>query len=318
MVKPILSIIIVSYNTADITINCLRSIFKDKRLTFDLSDLSTGEIPAEIIVIDNASADNSVSLIKKLKKPIRIIQNTKNLGFGKANNQGIKVSIGNYILLLNSDTIIVHSSISQCLNWLSSHPEAGICTAQLLNTNKTIQATGGFFPNLLNVFTWSTGLDDLPLTNQIIKPFHPHTPNFYTHDSFYQKNHQQDWVTGAFMLLRRSLLAKPGLFDPNFFMYSEEVEWLYRIKKSHPNMQTWYLIDPQVIHLGGASSQTKSFPILKEYQGVLAFFKKHQPSYQTSLVKIMLRLSSLLRFVLFKIIGQTDKAKIYHQAWSTF
>ncbi len=299
--NPILSIIIVSYNTAEITLNCLKSIKEDKGLK---------NIDYEIIIIDNDSKDNSVSKIKnfKIKNSLKtknykleIIQNSINAGFGKANNQGIKIAKGNYILLLNSDTIILHSSISQSLDWLCSHPEASTCTAQLLNKDKTIQASGGYFPNLLNVFTWSTGLDDLPLVNKIIKPLHPHTPIFYTHDNFYLKDHQQDWVTGAFMLTRKELLNKVGGFDENYFMYGEEVELSYRIKKITKNNQVWYLVGPQVIHLGGASSTTRLNPIINEYLGIISFFKKHKPFYQYILVKIFIKLNAFLRSLIFPI-----------------
>ncbi len=279
--NPLLSIIIISFNTADITVNCLKSIYQDKGLK---------DIPYEIIVIDNASTDDSIKNIQKF--PITLIQNKTNLGFGKANNQGLKIAQGQYILLLNSDTIILHSAISQSLNWLSSHPEAHCCTAQLLNQDKTIQASGGYFPNLLNIFTWCTRLDDLPLINLFVKPFHPHPPNFYTKDKFYLHDHPQDWVTGAFMLFRKSVYDSLGGFDENFFMYGEEYEYLYRIHQKFPKSQVWHLIGPQVIHLGGASAITKTDPITREYDGILSFFAKHKPKYQLPFIKILLKLNS--------------------------
>jgi hypothetical protein len=297
--NPILSIIIVSYNTADITLDCLRSIKEDKGLK---------NIDYEIIVIDNDSKDDSILKIKKFEHSLKIencklkiIQNSINAGFGKANNQGIRIAKGNYILLLNSDTIILHSSISQSLDWLCSHPEASTCTAQLLNKDKTIQASGGFFPNCLNVFAWSIGLDDLPFINKIIKPLHPHTPAFYTRDTFYLKDHQQDWVTGAFMLIRKELLDKVGGFDENYFMYGEEVELSYRIKKVTKNNQVWYLVGPQIIHLGGASATSRLNPILNEYLGILSFFKKHKSNCQYLFVKIIIKINAFLRSLIFPI-----------------
>ncbi len=293
MNKPILSIIIVSYNTADITIDCLNSILKDKGLK---------ETPYEIIIVDNNSQDNSVQKIedfKKIKKcPLNIIKNKDNAGFGKANNQGIKIAQGNFILLLNSDTIILHSAISQSLDWLSSHPENSTCTAQLLNKDGTIQASGGYFPNLSNVFTWCLSLDDLPFINHFIKPLHPHTPNFYTKDKFYTYDHPQDWVTGAFMLTRKPLLDKTGGFDENYFMYGEEVDLAYRIKQTTPHNQVWYLIGPQIVHLGSASAINQLNPILNEYKGILSFFKKHRPAWQYPIVKILLKINAFTRFVI--------------------
>lgn len=291
--KPILSIIIISYNTADITIDCLNSIIKDKGLQ---------QIPFEIIIIDNNSHDNSLEKIAKFKNSLKlkncqfkIIKNNFNGGFGKANNQGLKIARGNYVLFLNSDTIILHSAISQALDWLCSHPEASSCTAQLLNRDKTIQASGGFFPNLANVITWSLSLDDLPLVNKIIKPLHPHTPCFYTKDKFFLTDHQQDWVTGAFSLNRKPLLDKVGGFDETYFMYGEEVELAYRISQSTPNNQVWYLVGPQIIHLGGASATSRLDPILNEYHGILSFFKKHRPVWQYPIAKFMLKINALTR-----------------------
>jgi GT2 family glycosyltransferase len=294
--KPILSIIIISYNTADITIDCLNSIIKDKGLH---------EIPFEIIIIDNNSHDDSLEKITKFKNSLKlkncqfkIIRNNFNGGFGKANNQGIKIAQGNYILLLNSDTIILHSAISQALDWLCSHPESSTCTAQLLNRNKTIQASGGFFPNLSNVITWSLSLDDLPFINKIVKPLHPHTPTFYTKDKFYLTDHQQNWVTGAFFLTRKPLLDKVGGFDESYFMYGEEVELAYRISQVTPNNQVWYLVGPQIIHLGGASATSRLDPILNEYRGILSFFKKHRPAWQYSVARFMLKINALTRSII--------------------
>lgn len=287
--KPILSIIIISYNTAKLTLDCIKSIFLDKGLK---------EIPFEIIVIDNNSHDESVQELKKLKDKITLIENKDNTGFGKANNQGVKIAKGNYILLLNSDTIILHSAISQSLDWLCSHPESSICTAQLLNKDKTIQASGGFFPNLANVLTWCLSLDDLPLINKIIKPIHPHTPTFYTKDKFYLSDHRQDWVTGAFLLTRKNLFDKVGGFDESYFMYGEEVELCYRIQKNTTNNQVWYLIGPQIIHLGGASATSRLDPILNEYRGIISFFKKHKPKWQYPLVKLLLKINALIRAII--------------------
>lgn len=292
--NPILSIIIPSYNTSDLTINCLKSIYQDKGLK---------DIPFEIIIVDNASSDDSVSQIKNyistLKiKNLKLKINLVNLGFGKANNQAFKIARGNYLLLLNSDTIILHSAISQSLDWLSSHPEAYGCTAQLLNSDKSIQPSGGYFPSLSNIFTWSTGLDDLPLINKLVKPFHPHSPDFYTHDSYYLTDHQQDWITGAFALIRKNIIDKVGGFDENYFMYGEEMEMFYRIRQKFPKYQLWYLIGPQIIHLGGSSSKTRKEVFEREYDGISAFFKKHRPG-SLPLINLFISINRILQSTVY-------------------
>ena len=295
MTNPVLSIIIVSYNTSQLTVNCLKSVLADKGMA---------NIPFEIIVVDNASTDDSISQLKKIQNSLKIKNcklkifcNSKNFGFAKANNQGFAKSSGNYILLLNSDTIILHSAISQALNWLSAHPEASMCTAQLLNQDKSIQPSGGYFPNLLNTLFWSLGIDDLPFTNLLIPPIHPHSPEFYTHDPFFKKDHSQDWLTGAFILTRREIFEKTHGFDENYFMYAEELEWAYRVKKLFPHIAAWYLIGPQIIHLGGASSSNSSHKLLNEYRGILYFFKKHQPK-SVNFIRLFLKTGCRLRSLL--------------------
>ncbi len=300
--KPILSIIIINYKTAELTAECLKSIVSDKGLEFDLADNNSSSlIPTEIILIDNNSNDDIFDRVKTQKVTIKTIANDENLGFARANNQGINIAQGNYILLLNSDTIILHSAISQSLNWLSSHPEAYGCTAQLLNKDKSIQASGGYFPNIDNIFTWCTGLDDLPMVNKIIRPFHPHTPDFYTHDKYYCNDHQQDWVTAAFLLVRTNIIKDVQGFDPNYFMYGDEVELCYRINKTHPSLQLWYLVGPQIIHIGGASSQSIQFAYNKEYEGILSFFNKHKSRFQLELVRGFIIINRIFRKTIYSI-----------------
>lgn len=304
MIKPVLSIIIVSYNTSEITINCLKSVFADKGLEFDLSKTNPApKTPTEIILVDNNSTDSTLSEVKKLKYPAKVIANKENFGFGRGNNQGFKIAQGNYVLLLNTDTVILHSAVSQSLDWLSSHPESYGCTAQLLNTDKTIQASGGFFPNLGNIFTWCLGIDDLPLVNKIIKPLHPHTPAFYTHDNFYLQDHPQDWITGAYLLVRKNVLDQVGGFDPDYFMYSEELEMCYRIHQKNPQSRLWYLVGPQIIHLGGASSANKQKIFDREYQGILYFFKKHRPAFETKIATVLIKINRLLRSTVYQLFS---------------
>lgn len=301
MIKPILSIIVISYNTSKITVDCLKSIYADKNLEFDLSKSQNDEkIPAELIVVDNISKDDSVVQIKKIKQPMVLIENKDNPGFGRTNNQALKIAKGNYILMLNSDTIILHSAISQSITWLSSHPEAVACTAQLLNPDQTIQISGGYFPNLANMTTWCLGLDDIPFINSLIKPFHPHTPTFYTHDRFFLTDHQQDWITGAFMLFRANQLKSIGGFDPDYFMYGEEMELFYRLRQKYSHLQVWYLVGPQIIHIGRASSPQKSLPYSREHEGIVTFYSKHKPN-QLFIIKTLLSINKFLRQTIYKI-----------------
>lgn len=302
MFKPVLSVIIISFNTSELTQNCLKSVFADKGLTFDLKNPdSTSKTPTEIIVIDNNSVDDSVAAIKKNFPQVTLIANSKNTGFGQANNQAFQIAQGNYFLLLNSDTLILHSAISQSLDWLCSHPESLGCTAQLLNKDLTIQASGGYIPNLLNVATWCLGLDDLPFINRLVPPIHPHTPDFYTKDRYFLSDHPQDWLTGAFLLIRAPAIKKVAGFDPNYFMYGEELEMCFRLSKTYPKNKFWYLIGPQIIHLGGASSKSKQAIFDREYEGILSFFKKHRSPLSYQIATVLIKINRLLRLTVYRL-----------------
>ncbi len=310
--NPILSIIIVSYNTKEITLKCIKSILADKQLK--ISGISQKAHPedhtfeTEIIVIDNASQDGSAEMLAK--QPVKLTVNNKNAGFGKANNQGISMARGEYILLLNSDTIIHESAISQCLIWLSSHPESASCTPCLLNTDGTIQATGGYFPTIWNILTWTLQLDDLPFINSLIPPLHPHAPDFYTHDKTYTKDIHLDWLMGAFVLTRKNILTKINGFDENIFMYGEDIDLFYRINQKFPNLTNMFLHTPKITHIGGASSPTSSRRIFLEYQGLLTFFYKHRKK-QFAIAKLIISQNAFIRKLAYTLMGKKSMAKLY-------
>jgi len=341
-INPVLSIIIVSYNTKELLRQCLESIFKnDKRLDFSGNWIDPSEeekIPAEIIIVDNNSTDGSVEYVRELirspvsalrvtrsttrnpltrnsltRNPqtqltIKLIENKENLGFAKANNQGIKVARGEYILLLNSDTIVPEGAISQTLYWLSAHPGVAVATCRLLNQDGTIQPTGGFFPNLANIFTWAFFLDDLPLVNRLIKPFHPHPPQFWTKEAWYLKTRELDWVTGAFFLIRKAVIREVGLLKEDFFMYVEELEWCYRIKRA--SWQIFYYDGAKIVHLGGGSGKSTT-SIVGEDRGLIKFFSLYKPRWQLPILKIILLIKNLSRAILFTALGKKNKALAY-------
>ena len=194
-----LSIIIVSFNTKGLLEKCLTSVFKFvKGVTF------------EIIVVDNASADDSPRLISERYPQAKLISNKKNLGFGIANNQGAAEARGRYLLFLNSDAYLIDNSLVKLIRFLDDNTKIGVAGPLILNPDNSIQQSVGFFPNLPQVFYWMSFLDDLP-GGQFLKPYH------VDHDSFYKKERQVDWVTGAAMIVMRKLFVKIGGFDKNIF-----------------------------------------------------------------------------------------------------
>jgi len=298
------SIIILNYNTKDITLNCIKSILKNTR-----------NVNYEIVLIDNASRDGSVKMLSEFSskhKNIKFIKNKKNLGFAKGNNVGIKKAKGEYILLLNSDTIIDSNVISGMTEWMDRHLEVGISSCKLLNKDGSVQGTGGYFPILHRVFAWMT-IEDIPGMENIIKPFHPlRSKFFYKNDKFYSKAREIDWLTGAFLFVRKKVFEQVGFIDEDYFMYTEDTDFCYRAKTA--GWKVMYLPRWSIIHLGGQSS-TSEFPIVSEYKSVKLFYKKHYPSWQMPLLILFLKLGAFLRMVLFAILMRKEGISTYANAF---
>ena len=205
-----LSIIIINYNTKDITLECIKSV-----------NYNTKGVSFEIILVDNASSDGSVAAFEKLAKNLksfRLIKNKRNIGFGPANNQGMKIAKGDFILLLNSDTLVGRGVIAKIVDFLRKNPKVGAATCALRNKDGSMQGTGGSFPTLFKVFAWMYFLEDLPIVDKLIKPFHPvhgQSP-FYKGEEEVAVRRQQDWITGAFMILPKEIIKKVGIFDEDY------------------------------------------------------------------------------------------------------
>lgn len=304
-----LSIIMVSFNTKDLTVSCLNSIVKN-----------TKGIKYEIVVIDNASEDGSFQELKNLRnneqRNLKIIKNKRNLGFAAGNNQGWKVAKGKYILFLNTDAEILDNTLSEMVHWMNKNQDVGVASCMLKSKNGLIQPTGGYFPTILSVFSWMT-IQDFPFVDKIIKPFHPlHGRSFFSRgEEFYKIKKELDWVTGAFLLTRLSILKEVGGWDETYFMYLEDVDLCYRIKK-RGRQKVWYLPQWSIVHLGGGSS-TSSFPLLSEYSGIKRFYKKFYPSWQYPILKFLLKLGALGRIVLFWLLSGRKEAEVYVKAFGS-
>lgn len=299
-----LSIIIVSYNTKKITLECVKSVIQ-----------YTKEVSFEIIIIDNNSSDESVSAIAKLNNSkIKIIQNTENKGFGRANNQGIKEAKGRYVLFLNSDTLLEGTVLDRMIMWMDERPDIGISSCKLLNKDHSVQGTGGYFPTLPRVFSWMT-IQDLPFVDSIIKPFHPmKEKSFIKGDTFYTSPKELDWVTGAFMLVRSEVFDSVSGFDNDYFMYTEEVDFCYRAKKK--NWKVYYNPKWSIIHYGGASGTVEK-SIAQEFEGVKLFYQKHYSRLSYTLLRYLLMIGALGRIIVFGLKDGSSSARIYRNVLKT-
>lgn len=259
------SIIIVSWNTRDILHRCLQSVYEQ-----------TDEITFEVIVIDNASSDGSAEMVEREFAQVRLIKNTENRGFAAANNQGAEIARGRYLLLLNSDTIVLDNAIGKTVKFADEYSEAGVVGCRVLNPDRTLQPTGFMFPSALNM---------LLAASYLYKLFPRH--KFFGREQMTcwgrDDVREVDVVTGCFMLARREAIEQVGMMDESFFMYGEETDWCWRFKKA--GWQNLFYPGAEIIHLGGQSTrQVKPQMILQLKAGLLRFIRKHRTarSYATA------------------------------------
>lgn len=297
MSDPTLSIIIPNFNTKNLLKDCLTSIYQDNSGNF-----------FEIIVVDNASQDRSLSMLKKNFSKVISIRNKTNLGYGRACNQGIKKAKGKYILLLNSDTLVPQDTLKKALSWIKKHPQVDIVGCKLLNIDKSLQPSAGYFPTLLRLALMMLFIDDIPIIKTFTKSYQIRNNNFYEHEQ------EVDWVTGAFLLAPRQAMLRLNGFDQSIFMYAEEVDLCFRAKNK--NMKVYYTPSFSIIHYKGKSSiDGFKAAILGEYKGILAFFKKYKSLSQTKVLKLILKTGALIRMLIFFVIMDNTRRRIYEEAY---
>ena len=287
-----LSVIIVNWNTKKLLEDCLKSIFK-----------FTENVTFEVIVVDNGSKDGSQAVVKKKFPQVKLIPNSNNLGFAKANNQGIKIAKGEYVLLLNSDTYLIENSFKKLVEKTNEFDELGALGPLLLNEDRSIQQSVGFFPHLPQVFWWMTFIDDLP-GGTALKPYH------VDHDSFYKSKHEVDWVTGAAFLIPKKVIVTVGMLDEKIFMYGEDFEWCFRIKKA--GFKVYFSPIAKIVHIGGGSvSKIRTIAFVGEFRGLMYFYKKYKSHASLQILRLLLKMGTLLRIVAFAIFGRIKTAKSY-------
>ncbi len=285
-----LSIIIISYNTKKITENCLKSVFKSLR---------NSKIKYEIIVVDNASTDGTVKLLTSLQvKDLRVVLNKENVGFVKANNQAAKTARGEYLLFLNSDIIVINSAIEKLYNFYKQNEKKiNFLGGKLLNKDLTPQPSCGPMYSLPVVFAHLFLKGDYwGLTR-------------YSPD----ETKEVDWISGACILTKKIFFNQLGGFDEKIFMYMDEVDLFFRAKKN--GLRIFFYPKAQFIHLGSASSGSRTYPIIQVYRGLLYFYKKHfnRPISIFSL-KFMLKLKARIAILLGKLLGNKYLINTYEEA----
>ena len=291
-----LSIIILSYNTKDITNECLNRL----QLSVDSCQKNIGN-KIQVIVLDNASSDGSAETIRKNHPWVELIESKENTGYSKGNNLALKKAKNPLILFLNSDVYVEEDTLELALNYFKN-PGVDALGVKLKFEKGKFQPSAGNLPNPFNIPLWILGLSKIPGIS-LINPYHP------TDKSYFSQISPVGWVTGAFFMIRKEVLDKVGGFDENLFMYAEEVELCQRIKNA--GFKIWYVPTITVTHLHGASSNFDTSPaFVQELKGLKYFFKKYYSSWYF-LVKLFLIKGLMLRVIVFSFLGKTKRAKAY-------
>lgn len=276
------SIIILSYNTQELLRSCLASITRN--LT---------KVDYEIIVVDNASSDGSVSMIKKDFREVTIIENRENVGFARGINIGAKQAKGKYLLFLNSDAEVLDNRIEMLIAEFQQHEKTAVIGGMLLNPNGTMQRSYGKFYTLSHILLMLIVGDKGELLSQKAE------------------KGSTDWVSGGFMMIRSDVFNEISGFDERFFMYVEDMELCYRVKKLR--YAVWFMPEVQVRHVGHGSSN-RTFAIIHIYKGILYFYLKHKSIFSYTIVKSLLQLKAIVAIGIGKLTNNTYLTKTYREA----
>lgn len=279
-----LSIIIVSWNVREDLIRCLRSIFENPP-----------GCEFEVIVVDNASSDGTVETAKKDFPDIKVIANTTNVGFAAANNWGFQKAGGQYLLLLNPDTIVQGGALDILIRFMDDNPAVGACGPKLLNDDGTTQLSVRRFPTFRGALYRHTVLRNLGIFRKSYK-------NWLMKDFRYDNQADVEQLMGSALLVRRSAMEQVGPMDERFFMYYEEVDLCYRLKEA--GWRIGFVPEATITHLGGRSA--KQVPVERRammFTSMLAFFRKHRGSFQTTLFSVVFKTGVVLAEVYKFVAG---------------
>lgn len=251
MPEPIVSIIVVNWNTADLLAACLSSIAAHVRT------------PCEVLVVDNASTDDSVARVRRDHPDVRVMAQDANLGFSRANNLAIAAARGRHVLLLNPDTEVREGALESLVSFLERTAAAGICGPPLWNRDGSHQHSVQPFPSLRSEFLRQTML-------------HRVLPDRSAHGPRRRDTRRVDAVTGAALMIRRECLEAIGPLDESIFMFYEDTDWCRRAAAS--GWEVWYVDGPGIVHLKGAASggASRTRTLLDSQRGTVRFFRKHR------------------------------------------
>ena len=288
----LLSIVIINYKRVELTLKCVESLFKKFKNEFK-------ENIFELIIVDNASGDDSVQILRQkiLNEKYRniiIVENDDNLGFSLGCNLGAKEAKGDLILFLNNDTEVKDKGILEMTKFLNENNDIAILGGLLSNSDGSSQPSVGKFYTFFNTFLLLMGLQRADLINK--NPF---------------IISEVDWVKGACMMIKESIFKKIGGFDEKIFMYTEDMELCYRAKQA--GYKTFFFPNISILH-DEHGSANRSFAIINIYKGILYFYKKHKSKFEYEIVKMLLIAKAWVAIVIGMIIRSNYLVSTYKQA----
>ncbi len=256
MVTKDVSVIVVNYNVRDLLEQCLRSIHR-----------ACEHLDAEVLVVDNASRDSSSQMVKDKFPWVQLIQNQVNVGFSRANNQALERARGRYFLLINPDTLAREDSVQTMMDFMDAHPEAGAAGCKILNPDGTLQLScRRSFPTPWVALSKILGLGRIFPRSRV---FGKYNLTYLNPD----RTAEVDALSGSFMFLRRETLKEIGLLDEQFFMYGEDLDLCYRVRKA--GWKIYYVPATQIIHYKGQSTESSVSTVLDFYRAMYIFVRKH-------------------------------------------
>ena len=284
-----LSVVIVNYNVREFLEQAIRSLYQ-----------AVGELHVEIFVVDNNSIDGSVEMVRERFPEVQLIANEDNVGFSKANNQAIRIARGRHLLILNPDTIVQEDTLTTLVRFMDTHPKSGAVGCKILNPDGTFAPESRrSFPTPAVAFYRMTGLS---------KVF-PHSQTFGRYNLSYLSPDtatKVDALSGSCMVVRKEAIASAGMFDEDFFMYGEDLDWCYRIQEA--GWEIHYTPDTQIIHYKGESTKKGELRyVLLFYGAMLRFAEKHFKKRHSFLFRLFLQLGIVARGSLQAVLNWSKR-----------
>jgi N-acetylglucosaminyl-diphospho-decaprenol L-rhamnosyltransferase len=233
--RPDISVVVVNYNTGHLLARMFAAL-----------DAATASLKMDVIVVDNASSDDSIAILESKFPIVTLIRNATNVGFGRANNQAIPHARGRYVLLLNTDAFVATDTLEKTIAFMAEHPRCGVLGVKLVGEDGSLQPSCRYFPTPWNVFLQRTGLSWLFPRSRLVDDMS------WDHASV----RLCDWVPGCYYLVRSEVVCQVGLFDPRFFLYYEEVDHCRAVKTA--GWEVIYYPYTEVMHIGGESAKSTS------------------------------------------------------------